>query len=362
MTEQKRILLLGGTGAMGAHLSRVLSKRGDSVDVTTRRERKDECNIHFIRGNAHDTNFVKKLLKTQCYDAVVDFMVYNTDEFKTRANMMLENAKQYVFLSSARVYADSETPIKEDETPRLLDVCKDAEYLATDEYALTKARQEDILRHSGKMNWTIIRPYITFSEIRLQLGVLEKENWLWRALHGRTIVFSKDIADRLTTLTYGLNVAEAMAALIGDERALGEAFHITYDKSYKWSELLEIYLETLEEITGKEPKVMMIDKALNLKNGGKWQVLMDRHFNRSFDNTKIKRFYDTSQFLPTKEGLRQCLKSFATCQNFIYINTPREAYLDKLTCEWARPNDFPHFKSWIKYIIYRTIYPKNKLI
>lgn len=195
MNEQKqqKVLLLGGTGAMGAHLAKVLAQQGKQVDVTTRRERNDAERIHYIRGNAHDTTFVSKLLSAGDYDAVVDFMVYNTLEFKARVGMMLGGTRQYVFLSSSRVYADSKSPIKEDETPRLLDNCKDPEYLATDEYALTKARQEDVLRNSGRNNWTIIRPYITYSEIRLQLGPLEKEAWLFRAMTGRTIVFSKDI-------------------------------------------------------------------------------------------------------------------------------------------------------------------------
>ena len=75
---------------------------------------------------------------------------------------------------------------------RLLDVSHDSIYLKTDEYALAKARQEDILRKSGKNNWTIIRPYITYSESRLQLGVLEKEAWLYRALKGFQEMFWKN--------------------------------------------------------------------------------------------------------------------------------------------------------------------------
>ena len=35
---------------------------------------------------------------------------------------------------------------------RLLDISKDDKYLRTDEYALAKARQENILQKSGK-NW-----------------------------------------------------------------------------------------------------------------------------------------------------------------------------------------------------------------
>lgn len=74
-------------------------------------------------------------------------------------------------------------------SPRLLNVSQDKQYLATDEYALCKAGQENILKSHTKINHTIIRPYITFSEIRLQLGVYEKESWLYRAMQKKSIIF-----------------------------------------------------------------------------------------------------------------------------------------------------------------------------
>lgn len=77
-------------------------------------------------------------------------------------------------MSSARVYARSADRQITESSSRLLDICDDEEYLRTDDYALTKARQENMLFCAKTQNWTIIRPYITFSEIRLQLGVFEK--------------------------------------------------------------------------------------------------------------------------------------------------------------------------------------------
>ena len=56
-------------------------------------------------------------------------------------------------------------------------------------------------------NWTIIRPYITFSDARLQLSCLEKEYWLKRVLDNKPIVFSKDLANKTTTFTCGNDVA-----------------------------------------------------------------------------------------------------------------------------------------------------------
>lgn len=129
-------------------------------------------------------------------------MTYTPDEFEDRFAMLLESTDHYVFLSSARVYADSDNRINED-SPRLLDICSDTEYILTNEYAIAKSKEEDILRSSNKKNWTIVRPYITYFDNRMQLGILEKEQLLYRALSSRTIVLSKDIAESFTTLTWG---------------------------------------------------------------------------------------------------------------------------------------------------------------
>ena len=61
---------------------------------------------------------------------------------------------------------------------------------------LPKHVQENILRNSGD-NWTIIRPYMSYSPNRLDLGYYAKELWLYRVLKGRTILFTEDVAKKL---------------------------------------------------------------------------------------------------------------------------------------------------------------------
>lgn len=353
-----KILILGGTGAMGAHLVSILENTENKVYVTTRKQRANRNNITYVQGNAHDDGFIRPLLQDG-FDVVVDFMVYNTEEFRTRARLMLDSCKQYVYLSSSRVYSDNDEVITED-TPRLLDVCKDEEYLSTDEYALTKARQENILRESGKTNWTIIRPYITYSEIRLQLGVNEKETWLYRALHGHTIVFSEDIAKNYTTLTYGHDVARGIASIIGNSEAYGEAFHITQSKPMKWSEILDLYTSVIEEKTGRRPKVLMRRQSPNLALG-KWQVMYDRWYNSKLDSTKISNFIPTDNFLKPEEGLRKCLKAFIDNPQYKGINWTLEAQFDRWTGECYLPfRDHQTWKQCIKYYLYRFIINTSK--
>ena len=348
-----KILILGGTGAMGAHLVDILSQNDDNeIFVTTRRNRtaKKE-NITYVVGDAHGNGFISSLLKQEEWDAIVDFMVYNTEEFKFRADLFLSSCKQYVFLSSSRVYADSKEPITE-KSPRLLDVCNDKEYLSTDEYALTKARQENILFESGKKNWTIIRPYITFSENRLQLGVLEKEYWLYAVLNCGVLVFSKDIAQHTTTLTYGYDVARGITAIIGNAKAYGEAFHITGNNAIKWQSVFELYSKVLKE-RGVVFDEFLKEKTYRLNGTGKYQVLFDRYYDRIFDNSKIAQFVDISSFVKPEEGLKSCLIEFLKKPQFLYCDIKGILEYLKNTTGKVPFSKLPTFKQKIKYILIR---------
>ena len=60
--------------------------------------------------------------------------------------LLLEATKQYFYFSSARVYANSD--VLTEDSQRLLDSNFDLQYVQSDEYAIAKAKQEDILRNS----------------------------------------------------------------------------------------------------------------------------------------------------------------------------------------------------------------------
>lgn len=348
--KTRKILVLGGTGAMGTHLVDLLNEQGYEVVVTSRSRSDTLGPVRYLQGDAHDPRFLNPILSNDQWSAIIDFMVYSTVAFKKRAQSLLDTSAQYIFLSSSRVYAQSSTPLTED-SPRLLDVSTDQTYLATDEYALTKARQENVLFTSGRSNWTIIRPYITFSRERLQLGVLEKEDWLFRALNGRTIVFSEDINDRLTTLTYGEDVAKGIVALIGKAEALGEAFHITSPTTIRWSDVLDTYSATLSKHRNVAPKVLLADLALFTKaHPAKYQITYDRLYDRVFDNTKINLFIDTKQFKDPLQSLQSCLELFLQKPHFKHISGRYEALKNLATHERMPLNQLPGLKQKLRYI------------
>ncbi len=348
------ILLLGGTGAIGKPCTEYLLDKGFEVYITSRRKRESRGNCHFIEGNAKDYEFISSILKKE-WDCIVDFMNYSTSMFESRVEMLLASTKHYIFISSSRVYSSLDDIITE-ETPRLLDVINDKEYLKTDEYALHKAREENLLFNSGKNNWTIVRPYISYNTYRLQLGVTELPNWLFRALQGRTIVFSNDIASKYTTLTYGGNVAEGIASLVGHEKTFGEAYHITCNESILWRDVLNIYLDEIENYLGCKPDVKWTDKALNLQiSEAKYQVMYDRCYDRKFDTSKISQFINVNNFLTPQEGLRNCIRQFLSNPSFCPPNTTYEAMQDKLCHEFTSLSNYQSIRQKVAYV-YKRIF------
>lgn len=349
----KRVLLLGETGPMGIHLSQVLAENNNEVYVTSRSEHKDELHVHYILGNAKDVEFADDILSKFTWDCIVDFMVYDTIEFKQRVNKLLSSTKQYIFLSSARVYVDSEDLINE-VTPRLLEQCEDNVYLETDEYALKKAREEDVLSQCGLTNYTIVRPYITYGENRLPLGVWEKETWVRRMLSGKDLVLPKGFFDKYTTLAYGKDVSLCISKLVGKEESIGNIYNIVGSIAHKWSEILDYYLGQIAELTGYRPKILLVERFsidiqkilrrwlsdilhLRIKSVGKriewrnYQLIYDREFNRKFDNSRLLSLFPDLRFSDYQESLGNCLRVFASAPMYSYTSWQWEALQDRLT-------------------------------
>ncbi len=349
-----KILILGGTGAMGRPLSALLSEKGHSVTVTGRSESGTGRTCSYRRGNGKDRGFLSEILNEERYDAVVDFLSYTTEEFRERYRFLLSHTEHYVFLSSARVFADCPGKITE-KSPQLLDVTKDRRYLKTDEYALAKARQERLLRTSGLGGWTIVRPSVTSCENRLQLGVLEKESWLYRALKGRSVVFSEDLLDRVITVTMAEDAARGIAGiLLNPEETRGRDYNLVSGISYTWREILSFYLEALEEKTGRRPPLVITEKSVRLKlQDSAYELFYSRYFDRRFDNRKILPLMGGEPFRDPKEGLKEAVSRFLDHPEFKKTDWGLEGFIDREAGEKTPLGEIPSFRDRAEYICCR---------
>jgi len=357
----KRILVFGGTGAMGVYLVDILAGSGKYViEVTSRFARESlRPNVTFIKGNARDNDFLESLLEKK-YDVIIDFMNYNLDEFAFRCNTLLASCGQYIWFSSSRVYADSKEPITEN-SPRLLEVSKDKVFLATNRYALRKARQEDLITQSSHKNYTIVRPYITYSNERLQLGIYEKEQWLYRILKGRDLVINKNLIDNKTTLTYGYDVSLAISKLVDNPDSLGKTVQIVSSENMTWREILSLYLGIIKKKKKLTPRIFLSDKmkAIDELYEGGYNTIYDRVYNRHFDSSFIEHLTHKqggAYYTDMRSGLRECLEDFLdNNRSFLKIDWQFEAYQDLLTGEMASLEEFVTKEERDTYFRYRNM-------
>jgi nucleoside-diphosphate-sugar epimerase len=339
-TSVKKILVMGGTGAMGVHLCDMISHEGMQVTVTSRQTRENHGNIQYVTGNAKDASFMGGLLNRR-WDT--------TEEFQKRADRLLESTDHYLFLSSARVYADSPEPITE-ESPRLLDVSKDEEYLKTDEYALSKARQENILFSSPYQNWTIIRPYITYDQNRLQFGTLEKEDWLFRVLSGKKVLFTQKMLEKKTTMTSGVDVAQQIWSIINrKDDTISQIYNTVGNQNHTWSEIYKIYNEVLNTHGYNLDLHICTDKEYIKCKLGTYQYKYDRLFDRLFFNKKISILAGNEIKNINNQKIKNALENFIQSPFFLDLNWSLEGKRDRLTNEYISPYKIPGIKNKLKY-------------
>lgn len=349
-----KILALGATGAIGSHLVNALAALGHDVSVTSRSERQPKENIRFLRGNARNDAFLRQILR-QDWDVIVDFMIYGTAEFRQRIDALLRATGQYIFLSSGRVFAQTDGPISE-RSPRLLDLSSDEDFLASDEYALAKARQEDMLRASGFANWTVVRPYITFGPGRFQLGPLEKEAWLYRAIQGRSIIFCREMMEKHTTLTDGRDVADMIGALTGNPAAYGEDFNLATGRPMKWDEIMSLYLEAIDNAVGQVPNVVLQDTQQFCEGARSVpQVMYDRLYNRIFDPVKIGAIVDLQAMIDNRSALETEFLTQIETGSFSSLDGRGEALRDKAAGEWTPLREFDDRRQKLRYLAFRNL-------
>lgn len=327
-----RIAVFGASGCMGNALLELLSK-DNYVIATSRREHENTDNTHWLKGDCHDMGFAWEVLSYKP-DCIVDFMIYRTDEFKKRVDVYLSNVRHYIFVSSSRVYAKSVIPMNE-QSPRLLDTTDDKEYLKTDEYALAKARQEDILRESGYRNYTIVRPFLTYNFNRLQLGTYEKEYWLNRALRGEPILFPKKLLDVRATMTYAGDVAKRIACIAGKVEAYERIIIPATPENHSWGDIIHIYRKVIYKLFGVDIDIVLVDSYDYIIDffHNRYQMIYARAYDRMCNPDLSEALYKRidpgfdPEFTQLETGIESCLKRWA--ESMYYRPTERNAWDDQ---------------------------------
>lgn len=334
--DNKKVLVLGATGAMAVYLIPLLLDKGYTVvgvtldDVVSHNE-----NLTYIKTNAMDLDFLKAQLQNQ-YDVVVDFMIYNTLElFEQYYKLFLENTKHYIFFSTYRVYA-GDSPICE-TSKRILDIERPDDFVTKFEYSIYKAEEEDLLNNSKYNNFTIVRPAITYSKRRFQLVTLEADVLVYRMLKGKTVVLPESAMDKHATMSWAGDVAKMLSSIILNSEAMRQTYTVSTSEHMTWREVAKIY----EEIANLKYITVDNETYLDIVADGavaaRQQLLYDRCYDRIVDNSKILALcgMKSRELMPLKEGLTRELKNITIedvgCN--IQINERMDKYIENNKAE-----------------------------
>ena len=182
----------------------------------------------------------------------------------------------------------------------------------------------------------------------------EKEEWLYRLMMGKTLVFPNELKKRKTTLTYAADVAVAISELIENESAYGEIFHITTTESLSWEDAFEKYTSILSETTGKQFHIKYVDDIEMFYNiWNPYQIKYDCNIDRRFDNSKINRATNNKlQYTLVAEGINKCLKKFIESPEWRNINWKLNFWMDTITGEKTKIWDADGLKEKARYVKY----------
>lgn len=331
-----KILFIGGTGLISSACSDLAIARGHELFILNRSSSTKyqlPKGATLLKGDIHaDEAHLASLLAGHRFDAVVDWIAFTVNDIERDIRLFKGRVGQFVFISSTSAYQKppkhylitEETPL---ENPHW-------------EYSRNKIACEDRLMqeyHENGFPVTIIRPSLTYGISQIPLiGASWQHPYtvIDRMKRGQKVIVPGD-GTSLWTLTWNADFAKGLIGLLDNDKAIGEAFHITSNEVLSWN---QIFLEAYQTL-GAEPNVVHIPSELIVAHDPEkiGTLLGDKIHSVVFDNSKIKQFVpDFACEVNWAQGLRRSLAWFEAHPEFQTIDHDMNMKWDMILSSFER--------------------------
>ena len=303
-----KILLIGGTGTISSAITRQLAESGHELWLLNRGSRKNEVpsGVKQVICDIDDEAEVIRQTGNEQFDAICEFIGFLPSQVERDIRLFSGRTRQYVYISSASAY----------NKPAASHMITEGTALANPywEYSRNKIACEDMLMKAWRKEGfpvTIVRPSHTYCERSVPLSVHgPKGSWqvLKRMMEGKPVLVHGD-GSSLWTLTWNEDFARGFIGLLGNPKAIGEAFQIMSDEQLTWNQIYECVGNALHTT----PKLYHVSSDFLAAVAPKeydltGNLLGDKAVTVAFDCTKLKRavpgFCATTRF---DEGVRRCV-------------------------------------------------------
>lgn len=295
-----RILFLGGTGNISAECASHLLELGHEITFITRGRTAVPGVYQSLQADRKDPASMREALLHVEPEVVLNFLGYELDDVKLDFELFQGRTRQYVFISSASIYA---------KPPPRLPLTEDMP-LANPwwEYSQKKIACETWLRQQWeekRFPVTIVRPSHTYSHLWVPNPVSSASYTFAARLERGLPVFVPNDGESPWTLTAAKDFARGLAGLAGNPKTLGEAFHITSDEALTWN---QIVAEIADAVGASSPDVakVPVDVICEAAPHLTGTLKGDKANPGVFDNSKLKKFVPGFQCrIPFHQGVRE---------------------------------------------------------
>jgi nucleoside-diphosphate-sugar epimerase len=210
-----RILIMGGTRFIGVSLTRLLYEQEHEVVLFNRGNKPAPVDgVQQIQGDRTDAAQLKELLSGQEFDAVFDNNGRELSDTQPLAEIFQGTVKHFVYMSSAGVY------LKSDQMPHI-------EGDAIDPKSRHKGKHETEAYLAGSgIPFTSIRPTYIYGPQNYN----DLEAWFFdRIVRDRPIPIPGN-GQHITQFGHVRDLAQAMANVLGNRKAVGQIYNISGDR------------------------------------------------------------------------------------------------------------------------------------
>ncbi|HJP77848.1 MAG TPA: NAD-dependent epimerase/dehydratase family protein [Pseudonocardiaceae bacterium] len=319
-----KILFLGGNGMISSACAAEVVRAGHELTVLTRSagDRALPAPVRRINVDVHDPVALREVLGDKDFDVVVNFVGYQPDNVTADTETFAGRTGQYVFISTASVYARpiALLPITESTPRRNNGFAYPQDKIACEEVLERAYREHDFPA-------TIVRPAHTYD--RGVVPMLGGWTLIERMRQGKPVVVHGD-GTSLWTLTHSCDFARAFVPLLGNSHTLGDAVHITSDEILTWDQIHQI----MARAAGVVPKLVHRSSEDIGEVIPGWAAVLVHDFAHTllFDNTKLRRFVPGfAARIPFDAGAREIVAYHDADRSRRRIDAELDAAFDRLS-------------------------------
>jgi len=324
-----RILFIGGTGNISSDCAGLLHRRGHEILVLSRGKSSVPPEYRALQADRKDPASMRAALKGIQPEVAINFLGYDLADVQIDSPLSNGVVRHYLFISSATVYANPPPSLPTTEAAPLGNVFWDyaKKKLACERWLLERWQQ-------AEFPLTIVRPSHTYSKCWVPNPISSASYTFAARLEQGKPVFVPDQGENPWTLTAASDFAVGLAGLVGNIRALGEAFHITSNEVLTWN---QIYAEIAAALGVESPQIVKIptDFICQAAPSLTGNLKGDKSHPGVFDNSKIKRFVPEFECRkPFRIGIRESvawLRAHPRQQN---LKAEIDTLIDEVVDKW----------------------------